>query len=200
MKRLILISMLSLMPLMAQQQTIFSGPYSHGGYGGPRLTLNTINGELGVLVGGHGGWVLNHTLFIGGGGYGLANQIETPSSTSTEKRYIDFGYGGLEVGAIIASNSLIHVRLSTLVGGGGLSSSRRNYYDYDYDDHDHYRSGDVFFMVEPMVELVVNMTSWVRLTAGASYRYIDGIETDSEFSDADFSGPSAVVSLNFGKF
>ncbi len=200
MKRLILLFVIPLMPLMAQQETIFSGPYTHGGYGGPRLMLSTIDGELGVLVGGHGGWVLNHALFIGGGGYALANQIESPISTSTEKRYVDFGYGGLEVGAIVASNSLIHLRVSTLVGGGGLSLSRRNYHDYDYNDDDMHRSGDAFFMAEPSVELVVNMTPWARLTAGASYRYIDGIESDSDFTDADFSGPSAVVSLNFGRF
>ena len=55
-------------------------------------------------------------------------------------------------------------------------------------------------MVEPAAEMVVNMTPWMRLTAGASYRFIDGIETDSDFSNADFTGPSAMVSLNFGKF
>ena len=50
MKRLVIISMLSLVPLMAQQQTLLSGPFSHGGYGGPRMMVSTINGELGVLV------------------------------------------------------------------------------------------------------------------------------------------------------
>lgn len=200
MKRLVILLVFPLMPLLAQQETIFSGPYSHGGYGGPRVMLSTINSEMGVLVGGHGGWVLNHALFVGGGGYALVNQLETPTSTSTERRYVDFGYGGLEVGAIVASNSLIHFRVSTLVGGGGLSSSRRNYHDYDYDDHDYHRSADVFFMAEPTVEMVVNMTPWLRLTAGASYRYIDGIEADSDFSNSDFTGPSGVLSLNFGKF
>jgi hypothetical protein len=185
---------------MAQQETIFSGPYSHGGYGGPRVMLSTINSEMGVLVGGHGGWVLNHALFVGGSGYCLVNQLETPASTSTERRYIDFGYGGLEVGAIVASNSLIHLRVSTLVGGGGLSSSRRDYHDYDYYGDDMHRSADVFFVAEPNVEMVVNMTSWLRLTAGASYRYVDGIERNSDFSNSDFSGPSGVLSLNFGKF
>ena len=186
-----------------KKKTLLPGPYTHGGYGGPLLSLGTINGELGVLMGGHGGWVLNHALFIGGGGYGLANQIVAPSSTSAEKRYIDFGYGGLELGAIIASNKLIHLRLSTLVGAGGLSSSRRYNSHQNYDDNDIYdplHTGDVFFMAEPMVELVVNMTTWFRLTAGGSYRYINGIEADSDFSDSDFTGPSAVLSLTFGKF
>lgn len=90
-----------------------------------------------------------------------------------------------------------------MVGAGGLSSSRRynSYQDYDDNDiDDPLGTGDVFFVAEPMVELVVNMTSWFRLTAGGSYRYINGIEADSDFSDSDFTGPSAVLSLNFGRF
>ncbi len=200
MKRLIIISMLSLVPLVAQQQTLFSGPYSHGGYGGPRLMVSTINGELGILVGGHGGWVMNHSMFIGGGGYGLVNQIKAPTAKDSTQRYVDFGYVGVELGAILASNSIVHLRVSTLIGGGGLSTSWRDNYYEEYDHHGPYYSGDAFFMAEPTVEMVVNMTPWMRLTAGASYRYIDGIETDSDLSDADFTGPSAMVSLNFGKF
>ena len=200
MKRLVIISMLSLVPLMAQQQTLLSGPFSHGGYGGPRMMVSTINGELGVLVGGHGGWVVNHALFIGGGGYGLVNQIKAPTAQDSTQRYIDFGYGGVELGAVLASNRIVHLRVSALIGGGGLSASGRDNYYGEYDHHGSYYSDDAFFMVEPAAEMVVNMTPWMRLTAGASYRFIDGIETDSDFNDADFTGPSAMVSLNFGKF
>ncbi len=201
MKRLIIISMLALAPLMAQQQTLFAGPYTHGGYGGPRIMASTINGELGLLVGGHGGWVLNHAMFVGGGGYGLVNPIMAPTAPDSEQEYVEFGYGGLELGAIIASNSILHLRVSTLLGGGGLSRSWRNE-NYEEDDHHHGQNyyQDAFFMAEPSIEMEVNMTPWMRLTAGASYRFIDGVEADSDFSDADFTGPSAMVSLNFGKF
>lgn len=203
MKRLIPLLIFPLLPLFAQQNTLLPGPYTHGGYGGLLLSVSAINGEPGVLMGGHGGWVVNHALFIGGGGYALVNQIVTPSSTNAEQRYVDFGYGGLELGAIIASNKLVHIRISALVGAGGLSSSRRfnSYQDYhDNDINDSQGTGDAFFMAEPKVELVVNMTKWLRLTAGGSYRFINGIEADSDFSNSDFAGPSAVFSMKFGKF
>ncbi len=200
MKRLILLLSIMMMPLMAQQVTLFSGPYTHGGYGGPRLMASTIDDELGILVGGHGGWVVNHTLFIGGGGYALANQINAPITAEGTQEYIDFGYGGVEVGAIIGSNKLVHLRVSTLIGAGGMSTSLRDYANNEHDHHDLDHSSDAFFIAEPTVEVVVNMTPWMRLTAGASYRLIDGVESDSDFTDTDFSGPSAVVSVNFGKF
>jgi hypothetical protein len=63
--------------LNAQEQTLVgNGEISNGGFGGPVIKYTQIKNEPAILVGGRGGWIINHTFVIGGGGYGLANQIE----------------------------------------------------------------------------------------------------------------------------
>ena len=34
------------------------------------MTFTTLNGENAVLVGGRGGWIINHSFVLGGAGYG----------------------------------------------------------------------------------------------------------------------------------
>ncbi len=105
----------AVLPLTAtagdEQETLFSGDIEHGGYGGPVLKLTSIKSEPAVLMGGYGGWFINHMLMIGGGGFGLVNNMTAPAEAGlidNQQPSIGFGYGGPMLEFTGNSNSLVH--------------------------------------------------------------------------------------------
>ena len=185
-----------------KQHTLFkTGKVSHGGFGGPTIKVSAIKNVGRVLVGGRGGWIINHCFSIGGGGYGVATPI-TGNVNGTNKRY-HMGYGGLELGFTIGSASLVHLNFLTLIGAGGIGyGDRSTWHPHDRDDdHDDMNfNGDGFFVVEPMAYLELNMTKWFRVCLGGGYRYVDGLNDVPNFSNQDLCGPSVELMLKFGRF
>ena len=177
----------------AQEQTLISGYISHGGFGGPIFQLTQFDGQAGIMIGGRGGWIIDHAFFLGGGGMALINDIEVYPAPDN-MRYLDFGYGGLDLGFILASDRLIHMTVSSLIGGGAVQY--RSSSDYDHDNH---TDDDPFLMIQPEVNLEINVTRFFRVAMGGGYRYITGIDLDG-ISDDMLSGPMASVTLKFGSF
>jgi hypothetical protein len=180
-------------PAFAQEETLISGEVESGGFGGPVLKITNLNGENAVMVGGRGGWVINHSFVLGGGGYGLVTEVNAKVSDSAHQ-YIEMGYGGLELEYIPSSNDLLHLSVGLLVGGGGIG--------YRSDDKDMFHSthkNNSFFVLEPSVQANLNVTHYFRIAAGASYRYVGGLKSVVSTND-DLSGPSALLTLKFGKF
>lgn len=184
--------------LYAQEETLMgNGDIEHGGFGGPVVKFTQVKNEFGVLVGGRGGWIINHCFVIGGGGYGLANNVDANNFYFGAKPFINFGYGGVELEYIIQSDRLLHFSVYTLIGGGGVSY-RNSLWDDDYwDDWD--VPSDAFFVFEPAANVELNIISFLRINVGVSYRFISGVELD-DLKNSDLAGPSAILTLKFGKF
>ena len=66
-------------------------------------------------MGGRGGWIINHEFVVGGGGYGLSTDI------LVDGKKLAMGYGGLELGYVFFSDSLVHFTIHSLFGFGGIS-------------------------------------------------------------------------------
>jgi hypothetical protein len=182
--------------IFSQEKTLVgNGEINHGGFGAPVVKYTQIYGEPAVLVGGRGGWIIDHSFVIGGGGYGLANEINSDFNPLQFPTYIHFGYGGLELEYIIASDQIFHFTFYSLIGGGGINLTHD--FDEDWDDDDYGTDG--FFIFEPAANIELNITSFFRINAGTSYRVISGIN-HFDFSNSDFDGFSAVFALKFGKF
>lgn len=185
----------------AQEQTLLGrGEISHGGFGGPVIKYVQVKGEPGILVGGRGGWIINHSFVLGGGGYGLVNDIKADEIRTNfidpfYDRYINFGYGGVELEYIVQSDQLVHLSVYTLIGAGAVSYRDRNWNDFG----DWNSPTDAFFVFEPAVNAELNIISFMRISAGLSYRFISGATLDS-ISNSDLDGPSAVLTFKFGKF
>ena len=189
----LVISVIAL-PSFCQEQVLLSGKIEHGGYGGPVVKFTNINNKFGVLVGGHGGWIINHTLVIGGGGYGLVNDVAANTLGPLGEKYVEFGYGGFEIEWVINSDKLLHFSIHTLIGGGSVAF-RKESEDITFRD----RERDDFFVLEPGITLDLNVTTWFRFSAGASYRYVSGVNSPVSTNE-DLSAPAAVIMLRFGKF
>ncbi len=55
------------------------------------------------------------------------------------------------------------------------------------------------FVLEPAVNAELNVTTWFRLNAGVSYRFVTGV-TQVGLDNGDFSGPTATLTFKFGTF
>jgi hypothetical protein len=188
----VILSMLG--ALSAQEQTLIRADLDHGGFGGMGYQLTQVNDNLAIMIGGQGGWIINHLIYLGAAGFGMDSEFQLEHDTE-DQPYLNLGYGGLEVGLVIASNRLIHLTASTLLGGGGANYQYRDWEGEYQDDH----VGDAFYVVEPAVHLIVNVTHHFRLGFGARYRHVSGVNLE-ELTDHDLSGPAASLIFKFGKF
>jgi len=181
--RLAAILILFLVPIVvnAEEKTLISGEIESGGYGGPVVKLSVVNNEFAVLMGGRGGWIINHAFIVGGGGYGLATDVFVSGSK------LSLGYGGIELGYVFLSDSLVHFTAHSLFGFGGVS--------FQNDP----ASADEVFVIEPEATVVLNITEFFRIAAGVSYRIVTGVTT-AGVSDASLSGLSGMLVFKFGRF
>lgn len=193
-----------------RERTLFSGEVEFGGFGGPQVMFTEIYGESAVLVGGRGGWVINqvsdglitHTVVLGGGGYGMVNDITAPRALLDEhgnRMELDFGYGGFTLEYIYRSTDLVHVGAMALVGAGSVDVREDNTDDNVGDDGNNAWDTDSVFVFEPSVAAELNVTPWFRVDAGVSYRVVSGVELPG-LDNGDFGGPSGMLMLKFGDF
>ncbi len=183
----------------AQEQTLVSGKLESGGYGAPVIKFSSVNKSFALFVGGYGGWLINHTFMIGGGGYGLVNNINFPQGPVLDyyyvplERKIQFGYGGLMLEYIGNYEKLVHYSFSVLIGAGGITYGYRDFeYNSDYPVNS-------VFVLEPAVNLEINITTFFRIDCGAGYRLVTGVNMYG-LKNADMGGPSLNLAFKFGKF
>jgi len=169
------------------------GDLRNGGFGAPVVKFTQIDDRFGVLVGGRGGWIINSSFVIGGGGYALANldNFEQVTNASGDRGRLAMGYGGLELTYVLRPDDLVHFSLGVLIGAGGVAWNPRGPSGNQEDDP--------FFITEPEVDVVLNVTRFMRVALGASYRFVRGVDL-FDLGDADISGLAGVVTLKFGSF
>jgi len=179
-----------LLPIAATAQTTPSqGPMIvervHSGFlVAPDFKITEVDGKTSELAGGYAGVLTGDKIFIGGGGYWLANQ-------SSDR---EMAYGGLIVQWLARTDERFGFSARGLVGGGRatLSSSlsdvlkmsdgdRRSLGRINQDDLNRSRLVDSrirfredFFVAEPEVGLLMRLTKHMRLTGGAGYRFAAG--------------------------
>ncbi len=184
-----------------EEETLFKGDFEKGGFGGPVVKFTSIKNTNALMVGGRGGWIINHSLVLGGGGYGLVTEVDAPEGALSESEEgpldIEFGYGGFEVEYIIHPRSLAHFSIYTLIGAGA------NNYVKDVgavtESNQQVGETDFMFVLEPAVNAELNVTNWFRLNAGLSYRLVTGVSQDL-LKNGDFSGMTATLTFKFGNF
>ena len=180
------------------KETAADKPSNSGAFGGPVLKITRINDVFGLMVGGRAGWIYKHTYAIGGGLYGLLRDIEIEVPDSPEREF-EFAYSGLELEYIIAPSQDVHLSVQTLVGFGGLTDRYRRFDSYYYDEFSRFGGpDDSFFVVEPQLNIVWNMKTYLQIYFGGSYRYIRGVEIEG-LDNSDLNGYSVVVTFRFGR-
>lgn len=185
----------------ARENTLIDQPLSFGGFGGPTVLYTRFNGGDHWLVGGQGAFLAGHTFYVGGGGYGLVSRPAGPGTTVNNLPHdsnFEGGYGGVLLGAVIMHESLVHGTADVMIGGGSVANVPRHWESMD-DEWDYRSPHDEFFMVQPMAHAELNVTTWMRLDAGAGYRFVTGV-TEFGLDNEDASGVVAGLTFRFGRF
>jgi hypothetical protein len=173
---------------------------SVGGYGELSLLYSTIDARDALTFGARGAVLLGHHMALGLCGSGFINDPKAYSELA-ERVSITGGYGGIFFEPIICPRFPVHVAIPVTIGVGGVSVAR----DYEYNDFEDYypEESDAFVVVEPGVELELNITRFCRFSVGCYYRYtsdvemiIDGITMPGDL----LQGFSGGVNFKFGKF
>ena len=102
-------------------------------------------------------------------------------------------YGGLQFMYIGNSSNLFHYEAGALIGFGGL-----NYFDRGANINLP-NSGHIF-VLEPEVSSVLNITDYIQISMGLSYRLIVGNLEKEVITDGDISGFAASFAFSFGSF
>lgn len=208
MKTLIFVSLLAFSGMLCAQsneqeremQTLFGNrQLSFGGFGGPGVSYSKFNGKDAWLVGGMGAAVVNHSFFFGGGGFGIVNSPYFPMFNSGQGAYTEGGYGGAMLGVIIKPHKVLHLSIPVLIGGGSLIYSDIPMSDYNHNPSVHVIDQTEFFVVEPGVELELNVFRFMRVAAGVKYRYTSALKLIDTPRDA-FNTLSGSITFKFGNF
>jgi hypothetical protein len=178
-------------PAFAVDKVLIGGQGSHGGYGGLVFKYSKVDGDYKTFIGAKGGWIINHTLVVGLAGYGLVDEF------NEDWWYYDFdpglqmGYGGFMLEYIVHPHRLVHLSTSLLIGGGGYSYAE---YWLDFSNET-----DNFFVIEPEMNMMLNVTNYFRMGFGVGYRFVDN-DRYLVLDDKDLSGLSLTLTLKFGWF
>ena len=189
---LALLAILVCAALNAQEETLLGSDLSSGIYGAPVFKTGLFNGHPGYISGGRGAWIINHKFAIGGGDYSMYNDLRSAYLSQNEKPlYYDLTYGGFEMEYISNSDKFIHGTVRVLLGKGTLKLVEHN--------PEITMKTDRLKIVEPSLNLEMNICSWLRINAGVSYRLFMNLELD-EISYRDINGPSGQIAFKFGGF
>jgi hypothetical protein len=194
----------SLKPEKFKHQTLFSTKKGVGGYIGLNSKFTTLNNHQTLLTGGELGLVVAHRFNFGFEGYGSVNPVKSNHKINDSTySYLNMGYGGLHLEPVLWSGKMIHLSFPTHLGVGALAETNRSYLN-DINSENEFKESDLletdFFMVaEPGAMVEFNVFRFMRLGAGASYRFVSGVDMPQE-KNSELGGFSANFSLRLGWF
>lgn len=168
-------------------ETLFQSQKGFGGYFGLTMGYSNINGQDALVAGGRFMFVANHYLGIGIGGKGF---VTTPMSIIDEVyTYSAGGYGGLYLEPVILSLKPVHIAIPILIGGGGIY----NEYIVNYTE-------SAFFIIEPGIDVELNIAKWFRIGLGASYKFTSKLESLPNQPTDLLNGFNYGLTFKFGWF
>jgi hypothetical protein len=189
-KYFLLLTGLLLVSLTSAQsvETIFGkgGPKVRGAYGVAAQKFSSIDGQSANFLGGYGGVMFENGVMIGAGAFALLNG-QSIDIQNDEGTFRSLTYTGLMVERTFQSAKAIHLTANLLMGAGFIGEQDRLPGGGTYSI-----SSRGAFVAEPTINVEVNLTRWFRAAAGVGYRWVA--------DKGNYSAPSAILSLKFGKF
>jgi hypothetical protein len=196
-------------PVTAQPARLVVQQVEDGWLAAPDVKFARIDGHDAAIVGGYAGWVHDRALLVGGGAYWLANGRDGAEMT----------YGGLVVEWLARTDRRIGFGARALIGGGEATISIASGKVFPpnpvaaqeairFGTKGHGGSGnmvpgiypaevqwtDTFFIAEPQVNALLNVTGWCRINVGVGYRLVGG----ASLLDDRLRGVSGTVAVQFG--
>lgn len=174
-----------------KDETMFSDVDRIGGWGAPLFEYTNLNKDVEVVSGGGGALVLNDFYL---GGYGMGTATYVAENTANEQT-LKFKHGGFWIGYTPLQNRVVHPYASVRLGWG-----KANFREYDASGEELDRQRSSIFVTTPEAGLEVNVFSFFRIAATASYRWANGFDGVGGFGSDDLSSFGATLTLRFGGF
>ena len=183
-----------------------AGSMNHsGGFGALSFRTTDFQDETMVLAGIRAGWIINRTVGIGVEGHGIIPTSKYSGIDLNQDVFALGGYGGMFLEMIILSNTVVHITFPTSAGAGWLG------YNEDWenpqpptppgnsDGNSSIIDEDIFWYVEPGVNLEVNISRNFRMDFGMSRRFTEDLELINTSPKA-FEKNNYYVTLKIGGF
>ena len=173
-------------------QTLFKSELRVSELWVPEVKINSIQGDIGTLIGFYGGALINRSFLAGiAGGVNLGHPR------------VNYGYFGGIGQYIITPAKLVHCSGQLVIAYGTTK-------DYENPksgllDNFWNISGAGFFMLEPGMNLELNLSKKLTLVAGVSYRFVSALNENDEnvsithVTNQDLSGLNFNLGLKFGR-
>jgi hypothetical protein len=187
-------------------QTLFHfSPVSHVGiYVAPEFQYGQLRNDNTGFAGGSVMIILNKKFAIGA--TGLQNTDRSFSPSGISPLYLHSRLGGLKIEYTVMPNRPVHISFPLLIGAGSANAdSAYHYTGYDADSilqhtHFHNQNNNVFLVVQPGIVVETNLLRYVKLYAGAYYRFSIATDNLNTLPASTLQGFSVAVGLKVGFF
>jgi hypothetical protein len=173
-------------------QTVFKTDVKVSELWTPEIKINSIQGDIGTLIGFYGGALINRSVLVGvSGGVNLGHPR------------VNYGYFGSIGQFIFKSEKMVHCSSQLLIAFGttkDYENPKKGLLDNFWNI-----SGENFFLMEPGINLELNLSKNITFVAGISYRFVSGLNENSEdvaktrVTSRDMSGLNFNIGMKFGK-
>ena len=180
-----------------EAKTLLSKYNEIKGFGALDIKLTDIASKQAMVVGAYGGVIVNKQVMLGLGGYGFTSSINV-TREGGEEVSLEGGYGGMMLGFIIAPREIVHVTVPLFLGAGSFHTLNEQI-DFNNFPREIILESSSFAVIEPGLQLELNISKNVRLNLGASYRLIQGSNLRG-IKDADLSNWAGNVTVKIGRF
>ena len=164
------------------------------------MGYSNIDDKHALQFGGRGSWVIQHSFAVGFGGSGFMNEYHYDIVMDKDV-FLTGGYGGIYLEPILFPRSPVHLAFPVLLGAGGVSFISHNDVEWDSNFVEDY---DAFLIIEPGVDIELNLTRFMRVGLGATYRIPTSFDVgQSPVGSVDaesLRGMTYNVTFKFGKF
>lgn len=165
----------------------------------PDVEVGRVGSTTATMAGAYGGWMFDNTLLVGAGGY-----WQTDRSLS---RRMD--YGGAVVEWLAYANRPVGFGARALIGGGDATLPANITFSVPVPvlqangrlDHFDFKTQTIatrvrtdFVVAEPQADLLLNISSLLRVRIGAGYRFVGA----ARGFDNQLQGATASVGLQIG--
>ena len=186
-------------------KTLFGGGAKVSGWW---IDLNNsytqLNGQNAHMPGIAGGVIMNHNFKIGFIGKSLTchETYLQYDNIYDEPVYLVGGHGALYLEYSPIDKKVVHISFPFIIGGGGAEYISQDLYpEFDEDEIDYCRkhmSSSPYWIAEPGANIEINVTGFMRLYAGYSYRWMMGLNLENTSAKA-LNGSNFNFGLRFGK-
>ncbi|MCX6301865.1 MAG: hypothetical protein NTW82_06750 [Bacteroidia bacterium] len=182
-----------------EMKTLLGHDRGGGGYCSFSTGYSNINNMDAILFGGRFSWMASHSLGIGMGATGFINEFHYEPAIDRDV-FLTGGYGGLYIEPVLLPRFPVHLSFPVLFGFGGISFISK---DIEFNEN-FLEDSKAFLLIEPSAELELNLTRFLRLAIGASYRlptpFDVGLPGSYTIDVESLRTLSYTVTLKLGKF